>query len=148
MKALATSTWPSDVRGLGTELIAPFKKKQMATWNVQSLYRLEERTTVLQLTAIQETRWIESTPQAFSSNVYNIYTSSLCNKHEFATAFLVDSKHNLLVMNFTPIDQRLCMLRVKCNFFFNYSLIKIHAPTNDSDNEAKYLFYEELKAQA
>jgi hypothetical protein len=40
------------------------------------------------------------------------------------------------------------MLRVKGNYFFNYSLIKIRAPTNDSDDEAKYLFYEELKAQA
>jgi hypothetical protein len=29
--------------------------------------------------------------------------------------------------------------------FFNYSLINIHAPTNDSDDEAKDLFYEELK---
>jgi hypothetical protein len=31
MKALATSTWPSDVRGLGTGLITPFKKKPIIT---------------------------------------------------------------------------------------------------------------------
>jgi hypothetical protein len=56
----------------------------------------------------------------------------------YLTAFLADSKHNQLVMDYTPINERLCILRVKGN----YSLINIHAPTND---EAKDLSYEELK---
>jgi hypothetical protein len=43
-------------------------------------------------------------PTSLPSNGYNIYTSSLSNKHEFGRAFLVDSKHNQLVMNFTPIN--------------------------------------------
>jgi hypothetical protein len=47
-------------------------------------------------------------------------------------------------MNFTPINERLYILRVKCRFF-NYSLINIHPPINDSDDEAKDLFYEELE---
>jgi hypothetical protein len=47
-------------------------------------------------------------------------------------------------MNFTPINERLCILRVQGRFF-NYSLINIHAPTNDSVDEAKDLFYEELE---
>jgi hypothetical protein len=29
--------------------------------------------------------------------------------------------------------------------FFNYFFINIHAPTNDSDDKAKDLFYEKLK---
>jgi hypothetical protein len=45
----------------------------------------------------------------------------LSNKHEFGTAF-VDSKVIHLVANFTPIIERLCILRVKGRFF-NYSLI-------------------------
>jgi hypothetical protein len=47
-------------------------------------------------------------------------------------------------MNFTPINERFCNLRVKGRFF-NNSLINIHAPTSDSDDEAKHLFYEELE---
>jgi hypothetical protein len=60
----------------------------------------------------------------------------------YLTAFLVDS----LVMdyNYTPINEHLRILRVKGRLF-NYSLINIHAPTNDSNDEAKDLFYEELK---
>jgi hypothetical protein len=47
-------------------------------------------------------------------------------------------------MNFTPINERLSILRVK-DRFLNYSFINIHALSNDSDDEAKYLFYEELE---
>jgi hypothetical protein len=85
------------------------------------------------------------TPQAFMSNGYNIYTSSLANNHEFGTAFLVDSKFNHMVKNFTPINERLCVIRIKGRFF-NYSLINIHehTPTNDSGEEAKDQFYEQL----
>jgi hypothetical protein len=75
------------------------------------------------------------TPQALTSNGYNIYTSSLANNHEFGTAFLVDLKFNHMVKNFTPINERLCIIRIKGRFF-NYSLINIHAPTNDSEEEA------------
>jgi hypothetical protein len=58
-------------------------------------------------------------PQVFASNKYNMYTSSLPNKHEFGTTFFVDSKVNHLVTNFTPINELLCILRIKGRFF-NY----------------------------
>jgi hypothetical protein len=63
----------------------------------------------------------------------------MTTKHEFGTAFLVDSKYNHLVINFTPINERLCTLRIKGRFF-NYSLINIHAPTNDSERRPKINF--------
>jgi hypothetical protein len=84
------------------------------------------------------------TPQAFTSNGYNIYTSNFANNHEFGTAFLKDSKFNHMVKNFTTINERLCVIRIKGRFF-NYSLINIHAPTNDFEEEAKYQFYEQLE---
>jgi hypothetical protein len=49
-----------------------------------------------------------------------------------------------MVKNFTPINKRLCIIRLK-DRFFNYSLINIHAPTNDSEEEAKDQFYEQLE---
>jgi hypothetical protein len=49
-----------------------------------------------------------------------------------------------MVINFTPINERLCVIRIKGRFF-NYSLINIHAPTNDSEEEAKDQFFEQLE---
>jgi hypothetical protein len=68
----------------------------------------------------------------------------MINNHEFGTAFLVDSKFNDMVKNFTPINERLCVIRIKGRFF-NYSLINIFAPTIDSDVKAKDEFYEQLE---
>jgi exonuclease III len=116
------------------------KNLRLATWNVRSLYRprglritiSELRKYKIAIAAIIETRWNKLAQQAFTSNGYNIYTSSLAHNHEFGTAFLVDSKINHMVINFTPINERLGVIRIKSRFF-NYSLINIHAPTNDSN---------------
>jgi hypothetical protein len=49
-----------------------------------------------------------------------------------------------MVKTYTPINERLCVIRIKGRFFI-YFLIKIHAPTNDSEEEAKDHFYEQLE---
>jgi hypothetical protein len=49
-----------------------------------------------------------------------------------------------MVINFTPINERICVIGIK-DRFFNYSLINIHAPTNDSEEEAKDQFYGQLE---
>jgi hypothetical protein len=95
------------------------KDLRLATWNVRSLYRPGSlRITINELrkykiatAAIQETSWNKLTSQAFTSNCYNIFTSSLANNHEFRTTFLVDSKFNHpMVKNFTSINERLCVM--------------------------------------
>jgi hypothetical protein len=60
------------------------------------------------------------------------------------TAFLVDLKFNHMVIIFTPINERLYVIRIKGRFF-NYSLINIHAPKNDSEEEAKDQLYAQLE---
>jgi hypothetical protein len=58
-----------------------------------------------------------------------------------------------MVKNFTPINERLCVIRISGKFF-NNSLINImshllvhilYAPTNDSEEETKDQFYEQLE---
>jgi exonuclease III len=164
---VTTSTWPSNVRrlcdGLKRKKIGQIKTMKtnskrrkdlrLATWNVRLLYRPgglcitinELRKYKIAIAAIQEMRWNKLTPQAFTSNGYNIYTSSLVNNHKLGTAFLVDSECNHMVKNLTPINECLCVIRIKGRFF-NYSLIiNILAPTNDSEDEAKDHFYKQLE---
>jgi hypothetical protein len=85
------------------------KDLRIAIWNVRSLHKPgslrisisinELRNYKTAIAAIQVTRWDKLTPQAFTSNGYDIYTSSLANNHEFGTAFLVDSKFHHMVKN-------------------------------------------------
>jgi hypothetical protein len=82
------------------------KDLRLASWNVRSQYKPgglritinELRKYKIAKAVIQETRWNKSTPQAFTSNSYNIYTSTFANNHECGTAFLVDSKFNHIVI--------------------------------------------------
>jgi hypothetical protein len=47
-----------------------------------------------------------------------------------------------MVKNFTPINERLCVVRIKGRFSTTLSsVINIHAPTNDSEEEVKDQFY-------
>jgi hypothetical protein len=91
--------------------------------------------------AIQETRNTRTTPN-YASNGYHIYWSSKRDNHELG-AFLVAQRWNHLTLNFIPIDERLCVLRLKGRFK-NYSLINAHAPTNESLDDDKEEFYEKL----
>jgi hypothetical protein len=152
---VTTSTWPSDVRRLCDGLIPRLIKKHLLRKEKKKkckLYRPgglhitinELRQYKIAIAAIQGTRWNKLTAQAFTSNGFNIYTSSLANNHEFGTAILVDLKFNHLDKNFTPINEHLCVVRIE-GIFFNYSLINIHAPTNDSEEEAKDQFYAQLE---
>jgi exonuclease III len=128
------------------------KDLRLATWNARSLYRPgglritinELRKNKIEIAAIQETRWNKLTPQDFTSNGYNIYTRSFANNHESDTTFLANSKFIHMVINFTPINERICVIRINGRFS-NYSLINIHAPTNYSEEEAKDQFYEQLE---
>ena len=126
------------------------KDIRLATWNVRTLYRLgatriltdELKKLRISVAAVQETRWPKTT-QYFTSNGYQIYCSSNRDDHVLGTAFLVAQKWNHLVLNFLPIDERVCILRIKGRFK-NYSLINAHALTNEAPDEEKEAFYEKI----
>ena len=48
------------------------------------------------------------------------------------------------ILGFEPISDRICKLRVKGKFH-NMTLINIHAPTEDKEEEINEKFYEELQ---
>jgi hypothetical protein len=139
-KTLITKEKEEKMRQINTMTNSKRKKDlRLATWNVRSLYRpggLRIAINELKKYKIAISAIRKLTPQAFTSNCYNIYTNSVANNHEFGTAFLVDSKFNHMVINFTPINERLFVTRIKGRFF-NCSIININAPTNDSEEEAK-----------
>jgi len=47
-------------------------------------------------------------------------------------------------MSFTPVNERICILRLKGKFHY-ITLINVHAPTEEKMEEEKDKFYDELK---
>lgn len=125
---------------------------KIGTWNVRSLLRpgaLRTVTDALQragitITALQETRYPGK--DVIKGRDYSFYYSgkSVEKNREFGTGFVVLKAATGAVIDFNPINERLCTLRIRGKFF-NISLINAHAPTEEKDDEVKELFYERLQ---
>lgn len=119
-------------------------------WNVRTLHRpgaLDQLLEVLEkqradITAIQETRWTEN--KIFEKGNYSIFCSVNTKSHTFGTAFIISKRIKHMIIDFQPISPRLCKLRLKGKFF-NYSIINTHAPIEDSTDDDKNIFYQELE---
>lgn len=120
------------------------------TWNVRTLNEpgnIRKLCDILaqynaDITAIQEVRWTGH--GIIQKTNYNMYYSCHRTRHEFGTAFIVNNKVKHLVIDFKPINPRMSCLRIRGKFF-NISLINVHAPTEDKEDEEKDEFYDELE---
>lgn len=101
------------------------------------------KSAKINITAIQETRWPGK--NVISNREYAFYYSGIDNKQgTFGTGFVVLKEAMNAVIDFKPIDERLCTLRIKGKFF-NITIINGHAPTEDKDDDVKDVFYENLQ---
>jgi len=119
----------------------------MATWNVLrlnragSLRKLQEELTKYRLgiAAIQEIRW-PGTEIMDTGDFTILYSRSM--KSTLGTGFVVSKECNGPIMEFKPINERICTLRIRARLF-NITLICVHAPTEETEEEVKDRFYEE-----
>lgn len=109
-----------------------------------ALRELEDQLQHLRMdiTAIQETRWTGCGKQ--TGRNFDLFYSGSQDKHEFGTAFLVSKGMRKTVIDFQPINKRLCKLRLQGKKF-NITVINGHAPTEEKDEDEKDQFYEELE---
>lgn len=130
----------------------PGKRKMdmnLATWNVRSLYRTGALRNLIQelnkynisIAAIQEIRWRGS--EIFDSENYTVLYSGSGNRNNFGTGFLIHKKFKSNLLNFDPINERMCSIRLKGRFF-NTTIVSVHAPTEDKDETSKNNFYDQL----
>ena len=132
---------------------------KLGTWNVRSLNEparagllaRELQRQGVEIAAIQEVRWPNSgerefravDPIARTSFKYHIYYSG-GKAAERGVGFVVLGNQKTRVIRWRPVDDRICVLRIKGKFF-NYSLINTYAPTNDKSDEVKDEFYDKLE---
>jgi len=103
---------------------------------------LELRHFRCNITAIQETRWIGDC--VMDVNGFRVFLSSNKRQRTRGTGFIVDPKWNDRVIDWNPVSDRVCVIRIKGRFF-NLSLINVYAPTNDRPEDEKDSFYSLLE---
>jgi Reverse transcriptase (RNA-dependent DNA polymerase) len=123
---------------------------QLDSWNVRTLREagaldaltLELRHYRVNITAIQETRLPGRDP--FNRNGFTVLLSGGTRSRTGGTGFLVDAKWSTGIMDWKPVDGRICVLRVRGKFF-NTSIINAYAPHNGSPDKDKDDFYSLLE---
>lgn len=120
------------------------------SWNILTLYKsgalrqLENvaRTYKADLIALQEVRW--NGDGVMQKKDFDLYYSCHKKDHKLGTGFLVGKRLKTRVLDFAAINPRMCKLRIKSRFF-NITIINVHAPTEDKDDDRKDEFYEILE---
>ena len=80
-----------------------------------------------QVTAVQETRWLGEGINELPSHTI-LYSGKKDGSHEYGVAFIVESKIKNNIIDFRPINERLCVLRLRTKFY-NIAMINGYAPT-------------------
>ena len=126
-------------------------KLHIGTWNVRTLLQpgkmqelaAELEKTTLEIVAIQETRWSKN--GIINKKVYALFYSGSENQiGQAGTGFLVKKGTLQYIIDFSPINERICSLRVKGKYN-NITLINAYAPTEEKDILMKEQFYDNLQ---
>jgi exonuclease III len=120
----------------------------LATWNVQSLdcagalQNLKDllRRYGIGIAALQEMRW--KNKGIIKSEEFTIIYSG-GEDNTFGTGFIIHKKYKHAIMNYEMCNVRLCTLRIKGTFFYT-SLISVHAPIEEKEEEKMDEFYDKL----
>lgn len=130
---------------------ASYNGLHLGSWNVRSLYRPGAAQSVVNeakrydipITALQEVRWPEDGETIIDG--YTMFYSGRNNENGTAgTGFIISPTARKSVINFTPINERISVLRLRGRWF-NITIINVYAPTEDKDEEVKDDFYEKLE---
>jgi hypothetical protein len=124
---------------------------EVGTWNVNTMLKeVKMQETVdqivgsqIEIIAIQEIRWRGY--GLLKKDKYSIhYSCNPISTDQAGTVFIIKQLAMNKILGFKLISECTCKLRVKGKFH-NITLINIHAPTEDKEEDIKEQFYEELQ---
>lgn len=124
---------------------------EFGTWNIRTLYRAGALTSIMseikkynvQVTAVQEIRWHGSGIDEYKSHTV-LYSGKSGGTHEHGVAFIVDNSIRNNIIDFIPVNKRICIIRLRMKFF-NIAMVNIYAPTEEKEANLKDEFYQQLE---
>ena len=123
---------------------------RIGTWNVLTMLqagKLAEVTDELiryriKIAALQEIRWKDA--GELKKKHYSLYYSGSKKEGHRGTGFWVEKNTRESVMGFEPINDRLCLMKLKGRFQ-NITILNTYAPTEESEQHEKDGFYDKLE---
>ncbi|XP_073671663.1 uncharacterized protein [Paramisgurnus dabryanus] len=136
------------------EVLNTKTKTRIGFWNVRTMYQTgkmaqvtaEMRRYNLHILGISESRWTGSGRVVTSTTETVLYSGREDNNHEEGVAIILRKGVEKNLIEWKPLNSRLMRGRIKGKHV-NLTIIQCYSPTNDSDDEVKDLFYEQLEAE-
>jgi len=97
----------------------------------------------LAIMALHETRWQGKDIINMKSHTL-FYNGKEGGTREFGVAFVVERHMKQNVIDFTAVNERMCVLGIKTKFQ-NLNLINVHAPTEEKEELAEEDFYQKIQ---
>lgn len=124
---------------------------KVGTWNVRGTYvpgKLKQIVNELKkyeydLVALQETKQLGNEIRQIDDY---IYFNSGGNNRMLGTGFLVRGGYKTAIVEFKPITERMCYLRLRGKYQ-KMVFMNIHAPTEEAGMEQKEAFYNKLDTE-
>ena len=135
------------------EVLSAKTKTRIGFWNVRTMYETgklaqvtaEMRRYNLHILGVSECRWTKSGRYKTSTGETVLF-SGRDDQHHEGVAIILKKGLEKSLMEWKPINSRLMKIRLKGKHI-NTTIIQCYAPTNDSEDENKSLFYEQLQAE-
>lgn len=123
---------------------------RIGTWNIKTMLAAgkmeqiarEMKRYSVKILALQETRW--KGEGMIDKEGYTLYYSGEDKQGRNGTAFMIDRKLKREVIQFKPVNGRLCSITIK-NRQANITVVNGYAPTEDAEDDEKTKFYETLE---
>ena len=117
---------------------------------MRSLYRPGQAKCVtdemkkygIDVLAMQEVRW-PNNGECVTNGYTILYSGREDGRHNQGVGICMNAKAKKSLINFEPINERLMRVRLNSRWF-KITIIVAYAPTNDSDDEEKDEFYDQL----
>ena len=143
-----------NVNNVNSSLLNPKSNCNIGTWNVQTMYSTSKTAQIvkemgnyqLNILGISECRWTGSGKMNTKNDKgesYTIIYSGQKDTHHRGVALIMNRESANTLIEWEPINERL----IKARFNSKYckrTIIQCYAPTNDSEDDMKEEWYDQL----